>query len=141
MNYKRLTKRERDKYGDSSLEQCGKCECPVDCGGCEFMQPAFNRLAELEDKIENGTLVEVPCPLGKQLFFLVLNKKTGQEELFATEYWVYISIFNDENGGFILRPEINDVYFDYENYIQCEYWQTREEAEKRLLEMEGVNKK
>ena len=53
----RLTKKERDKYGDASLVQC-KMGCPLDCGGCEFMQPAFNRLAELEDKIENGTLIE-----------------------------------------------------------------------------------
>ena len=132
MNYKRLTK--RDKDGVVYIN-----EYPPKNGYIQQGE-VFCRLAELEDKIENGTLVEAPCPLGKQLFFLVLNKKTGQEEIFATEYWVYLSIFNDENGGFILRPEINDVDFDYENYIQCEYWQTREEAEKRLLEIEGRRK-
>ena len=30
----------------------------------------YNRLSELEDKIENGTLVELPCKVGDTVYFI-----------------------------------------------------------------------
>lgn len=33
----------------------------------------YNRLAELEDKIEDGTLIELPYKLGTKLYFIVLH--------------------------------------------------------------------
>lgn len=56
--YKRLTK--RDKNGFVEFEECEKCDY---CGsaGCDSFENAINLLAELEDKIEKGTLVELPC--------------------------------------------------------------------------------
>ena len=52
--YKRLT--ERDKNGFVEFEECEKCDYCGSAGGDSF-ENAINRLAELEDKIENGTLV------------------------------------------------------------------------------------
>ena len=70
-NYKRLTNNNRDEY-DAEYNFC--CDCkyfgePCGCnrpnGTCSnydrFLE-TYSRLAELEDKIENGTLVEIESP-------------------------------------------------------------------------------
>lgn len=69
MNYKRLTNNNRNEY-DPEYAFC--CDCkyfgePCGCnrpnGTCDnydsFLE-IYNRLTKLEDKIENGTLVELP---------------------------------------------------------------------------------
>lgn len=69
MNYKRLTNNNRNEY-DPEYDFCGDCKYfgePCGCnrpnGTCDnydsFLE-IYNRLAKLEDKIENGTLVELP---------------------------------------------------------------------------------
>lgn len=65
--YKRLTK--RDKNGFVEFEECEECDY---CGsaGCDSFENSINRLAELEDKIENGTLVELPCKVGTTIYHL-----------------------------------------------------------------------
>lgn len=67
INYKRLTNNNRDEY-DPELDFCCGCKYfgePYGCnrpnGTCsnyERFLETYNRLVELEDKIENGTLVE-----------------------------------------------------------------------------------
>lgn len=56
-NYKRLT--ERTKHGIAVLDSGERFV--LSCGGYATAK-ALNRLAELEDKIENGTLVEIESP-------------------------------------------------------------------------------
>lgn len=62
--YKRLTKR-NEEFGIIAL--CRSCSryaiCPKDeeCVAC--IDEEQERLAELEDKIENGTLIELPCKI------------------------------------------------------------------------------
>lgn len=61
--YKRLTR--RNEYG-TALVKCEACYIQDKCDFtketcCEELQ---DRLAELEDKIENGTLVELPLAVG-----------------------------------------------------------------------------
>lgn len=66
-NYKRLTDRDITKVCFDPWELCGLYdECKRDCikpEPCKIPQ-MIHRLAELEDKIENGTLVELPCKVG-----------------------------------------------------------------------------
>ena len=38
-------------------------------------QQIIERLAELEDKIENGTLIELPCKVGDTLYYVSPTKK------------------------------------------------------------------
>lgn len=69
-NYKRLTNNNRDEY-DPEYGFCYDCKyfgepCGCNrpngtCGNYDHFLETYNRLAELEDKIENGTLVELPC--------------------------------------------------------------------------------
>jgi hypothetical protein len=43
-----------------------KYKCRQDKTNC--LKVVINRLAELEDKIENGTLIELPCKVGQQVY-------------------------------------------------------------------------
>ena len=35
-----------------------------------YLTDCLNRLAELEDKIEQGTLIELPCKVGDTVYFI-----------------------------------------------------------------------
>ena len=70
MDYKRLTNNNRDEYDpeyDFSSdckyfgEPCGCNRQNGTCGNYDRFLETYNRLAELEDKIENGTFIELPC--------------------------------------------------------------------------------
>lgn len=59
-NYKRLTERR----GNLVIDNCGNCpniRNPQGCTDAVCYEIIRNRLAELEDKIENGTLIQLPC--------------------------------------------------------------------------------
>ena len=67
-DYKRLTfKRLVDPYDDD----CEENENATTAGYEELL----NRLAKLEDKIENGTLVELPCKVGNTIYEVFKNHK------------------------------------------------------------------
>ena len=54
-DYKRLT--ERGSNGVVVMDGCKTCgDCTLNCA---YVEGALKRLAELEDKIENGTLIEL----------------------------------------------------------------------------------
>lgn len=100
---------------------------------------SVDRLAELEDKIEQGTLIEVPYKFGSTLYFIVINKKGGELSIFETDLWVYHSIYvANEKGEIImgLAIDINDTSFDEETFVMVKEYATREEAEKRLKELQ-----
>ncbi len=69
--YKRLTNNNRDEY-DAEYDFCCDCKyfgepCGCNrpngtCGNYDRFIETYNRLTELEDKIENGTLVEIESP-------------------------------------------------------------------------------
>ena len=54
--YKRLTER----AGNGKAVTKGCKTCPDYCFDCSYADGCIDRLAELEDKIENGTLIELP---------------------------------------------------------------------------------
>lgn len=62
MDYKRFTEKHKDSGYVSDLD------CRI----------AYNKLSELEDKIENKTLVEMPCKVGDTLYEPVIG--VGVEE-------------------------------------------------------------
>ena len=64
MKYERLTKKGIDWHDD------------VQCNDEEI----YNRLAELEDKIENGTMVELPCKVGDTLWYVNMYAPTPRIE-------------------------------------------------------------
>lgn len=58
MEYERLTG--KSECGYNNLDACLNCDLEMDCGLCPYWAKALDRLAELEDKIEQGTLIELP---------------------------------------------------------------------------------
>ena len=62
--YERLTARQgKDIYVENMMGTFVIPNCSKTC------QKAINRLAELETKIENGTLIELPCKVGDKIYF------------------------------------------------------------------------
>ena len=116
MKYERLT--ERTVNGTAVIDGAKEGE-------------ALKRLAELEDKIENGTLIELPCK-GLGAFPCGIG---------ATVWLIYKRYWNvaDKNGFWVLRESKvsphNKKRFsdDFGKFV----FLTREEAEKRLLELQG----
>lgn len=71
-NYKRLTERR----GNLIIDNCGNCPNISNPQGCTdemCYEIIKNRLAELEDKIDAGTLVTVPYAIGQEVYRV--NKK------------------------------------------------------------------
>ena len=65
--YKRLTKKENGRWGvDGKL--VNQYQKPLDVFE-EAFSIAVTRLCELEDKIENGTLIELPCKVGDTVYY------------------------------------------------------------------------
>lgn len=147
--YKRLTNNNLEEY-DPEYDFCigckhfgepNGCNRPNGtCGNYERFIETYNRLAELEDKITDGTLVELPCKLGTKLYFLVLHMFDGYFEIFETDLWVYVSRYKDEFGGVDFSIEINDVDFDCETWVIAHYYSSKAEAEARLKELNNSYK-
>jgi hypothetical protein len=85
-----------------------------------------DRLAELEDKIEQGKMVELPCKVGDTIYVI---RKDGIEEKEVRRFHI------GRNGWYA-------VYYGTTLWDSCDrlgraWFLTREEAEKRLLELQG----
>lgn len=100
MKYQRITNRDTAK----SMRDNGNTS-----------NPFYIRLAELEDKIENGTLVELPCKVGAKIYIV------GESDFCIPKY----QMWEDE---FCLE--------DVERFGDTVFL-TKAEAEKRLEELRG----
>ena len=83
------------------------------------------RLAELEDKIENGTLVELPCKVGDNAVAII--------DTFCYPNAIYNVKLKDL--AYIVEDENGDVTFQHITRI----FGTEAEAEKRLEEIRNGN--
>ena len=88
--YKRLTNKDWKENYDIFEDVC--CDtCTDDCGKCERNFNALVRLAELEDKIENRTIIELPCKAGDTIYEVFKYHKppfiqqTKVEKIIVTE--------------------------------------------------------
>ena len=98
-----------------------------------FLTDCLNRLAELEDKIEQGTLIELPCKVGDIVYGLSCYRQFGSLSgkifkgkviAFYIERGLYLRIEAEHDNG--------NFYLEYGK----EVFLTREEAEKRLKEVQ-----
>lgn len=95
----------------------------------------IERLAELEDKLEAGKLVELPCKVGDTLYYL---SHEYDKELLLECIVTKIKITGegvdiDVNG----EPKENGLIKElYRDYIGKRVFITREAAEARLKELE-----
>lgn len=97
-------------------------------------EKVVNRLAELEDKIENGTLVTVPYAIGQEVYWV---DKKGYFDVDK----VRVSLITIKHDGSV-DIRLNH-YNDDGSYSSCfkhdtkygELFNTQKEAEKRLKEI------
>ena len=100
-----------------------------------------NRLFELENKIEQGTLIELPCKVGDMLYTNwrwqgdYMREKDAPYPIKV----VFIGINNSEEMGGGLINVVNEKgrmwQFSFNNIGKVVFL-TREEAEKRLKELQ-----
>lgn len=137
--YKRLTNNNRDEY-DAEYGFCCDCKyfgepCGCNrpngtCGNYDRFIETYNRLAELEDKIENRTLVDLPCKVGDTIYEVFKNHKppfiqqTKVEKIIVTE------------KGLKLKLARNSVYETSISSLGKTLFLTEDKALKKIKELE-----
>lgn len=122
--YKRLTEvKEINKY-------CSTVECGEHCEDC-YVGKLYERLAELEDKIENGTLIELPCKVGDTVWVITecYNNIKGKNNYFINKRNIETIEFN-ERCMLILCNDGGHYILGRRTFL------TREEAEAKLKELQ-----
>lgn len=107
MKYERLTTRNGGFCADCN----GIGHCNEDC----YKKKLYRHLAELEDKIESGKLVELPCD---------------------TVYEI-IDIYNPKRAFVIPKSIIDLKIYEIQNLKKYGYFTTKSQAEARLKELQG----
>ena len=123
MEYKRLTKKVKDCFQYDLKDFKHKIGEFGDYDAFFAYSMAVKRLGELEDKIENGTLVEIPCKVGDNAV-AIIDTLCYPNAIYNVKLKDLAYIVEDENG---------DVTFQHITRI----FGTEAEAEKRLEEMKN----
>ena len=126
-DYKRLT--EIALNGKAQMKGCKSC--PDICVTCPYVDSAFDRLAELEDKIEQGTLIELPCKVGDTVYCVYAASGIQEWEVFGIEILKNTILFLLGHQG---TEDYNAAYLSEAGKY---FFFTREEAEKRLKELQN----
>lgn len=137
MKYKRLTNGDFDGQCShchiSSIKGEDGCYNTTEgwfmcCKNCEHKE-RYDRLRELEDKIEDGTLVELPCEVGDMVYGYSKNVSRiiyGRlDSIHITDRGVHYTVYEDDG---IIQYWLDKVS------------KTKAEAEKRLEELRDENK-
>ena len=133
--YERLTKWEIK--GCASVNGCS----PID----KDMANAINRLCEIEDKICEGRMVELPCNVGQTIYVLTTDSPTGIEETKISQVIVRFK-GNSKPQYSILAPCVYDDWGKAkwsfcDNNFGIDFFFDRAEAEakanKKLKELEN----
>ena len=109
-DYKRLTENEFE------CSRCKDRKCTVpDVYCCDRLCcEIYNRLAELEDKIENGTLVELPCKCIEELdiikdgMIFIFYKICLEQNLGQRVFLEYKSKINEWFKNYLKNKELQE---------------------------------
>lgn len=128
--YKRLTERR----GSLVIDKCGNCpnvNNPQGCADKKCYEIMKNRLVELEDKIENGTLIELPCKVGDTVYEVFKEHRPP----FIQETTIEKIVITEK--GFKLRLSRNSVYETAISSLGRTVFLTEAEAEAKLKELQA----
>lgn len=131
--YKRLTERR----GGLVIDKCGNCpnvNNPQGCTDNNCYDIMKNRLAELEDKITDETLVELPCKVGDTVYEVFKEHKPP----FIKETTIEKIVITVK--GFKLRLSRNSVYETAISSLGKTLFLSKAEAEAKLKELQGGKK-
>lgn len=114
MKYERLTIRQFKNYEDRFSKDT-----------------IYTRLQELEDKIENGTLIELPCKVGDDAYFVVKHE----------EDWVieigYIKAISIDKDGIWIACHYSTGFSYWHHCKDRKLCFKANEAEAKLKELKG----
>ena len=128
MNTKELIEAVKNERG-SAFQNCNDCEYGTH--NSEVIEK-LNRLAELEDKIENRTLIELPCKVGDNAYCANYGDKGWRilkgyvNEINIDVNGIYIKCDYEYSLSFWHKPILGDVFFNIED------------AKKRLKELKEL---
>lgn len=125
-DYKRLTI--KDNNGDWCVWEEDNCPHPF-----EALQNAIDRLAEIEDKIENGTLIELPCKVGDMMYEVI-------EGLPIQEWKVETICFDRAHPKGVIWAERTSALVRWKFWIEdcgTKWFATKSEAEAKVRELKG----
>lgn len=126
----RFTKWEVD--GCASVNGCS----PID----KNISNAINRLCDLEDKIEQGKILELPCAVGQTIYVITTDSPTGIEETKISQVVVRLK-GNGKPQYSILAPCVYDDWGKAkwsfcDNNFGTDFFLDRASAEAKVREME-----
>ena len=138
----RLTERYKDPIANTVLiKECGDKLCKNICDDIEYdcskcgLEKALEKLADYEDLEEQGLLVRLPCKVGDIMFRINKGAKNPIIELTVTQINITRRSYNLE----VIDRDCGELMC-FKNDIGKTIFLTREEAEKKLEEMEkGIN--
>ena len=99
----------------------------------------INRLAELEDKIENGTLVELPCKVGDTVYRVMADKRIKHPyEYKVIGFWYSVNNkCNDLHlGRYIDGVFVSSISVPFSEFNRMLFL-TKAEAEAKLKELQN----
>lgn len=92
----------------------------------EYINKIFNRLAELEDKIQDGRMFELPCKVGDEVYIVA---KQGLD-IYAVEKVIVCDLWYSPTDNCLYPMTADECPLN-------EIFPTRAEAEKKLKELRG----
>jgi hypothetical protein len=110
-----------------------------------YLTDCLNRLAELEDKIEQGTLIELPCKVGDTVYWVWEEYTNGKQKL-SIEEWEVEKICIEKNEwavkglGEELVEGVRQFFWCHSSKFGIWWFLTREEAESKLKELQECSK-
>lgn len=106
---------------------CTDCDLIKGCGGECLESKIYNRLAELEDELESGELIKLPCKIGDTVY-AILEVNDGYE---IFDYTVREIIIN-ENGFYFETP----TGYSHKLKFGKSVFTDKQQAEARLKELQ-----
>ena len=140
MKDERLTK--RDEFGNADIIGVDSCELYGDLPFEQFnkVTDALNKLAQLEDEIENGTLVRLHCKVGDTAYIpWIWDNESGVATL--TVKHIDMQEDNQFRVYFDLDTDIVEFEMEYREHLMSNFGKTwftdKKQAEVKLAKLKG----
>ena len=131
MEYKRLTEKVKDCFQYDLKDFKHKIGEFGDYDAFFAYSMAVKRLGELEEKIENGALVELPCKVGDVMYEVI-------GDAYIDEWEIESICFNKTYPKGVIWAERTRDFAHWKFWIEdcaTKWFATKAEAEKRLEEI------
>lgn len=138
--YKRFTGKITIGNQTGNILECSNCVKKETCKNevnyrNTCLRVAIDRLAELEDKLENGTLIELPCKVGDKFYQVVKGLPIHEWEV---ETIVFGNIYSPKNYVMTARRTKDLAFWKFwSEDIGETIFLTKAEGEAKLRELQG----